>query len=82
MRKELVIFIPTYEQGEEISISSVAKNREYIILSSPNGTRTTANLEELLKAVEALKQFNIDNNTESDVSVSNDFNDVEYGDGQ
>lgn len=82
MRKELLVFVSTAEQGEEISVTSVAKNRSFVLISTPNG-KVTANREELVEALAAIKEFDESNNTET-TSVTPSiptFEEVEYGQG-
>ena len=83
MRKELIVFVNTGEGNEEIGMSSVSRNRNFVILSLPNGVKITANKSELVEAIKAIDDFDKTENTE--VVVSNDLtpvNDLEvsYGD--
>lgn len=87
MRKELIIFVNTLEKGEEISVSSVAVNRKFVILTTATGHKFTASSSELLEALAELNSFNqgeaISNNVLA--IVPNDpqiplFEDIEYGD--
>lgn len=82
MRKELLVFIPTFEQNEEISVTSVAKNRTYVLLNTPLG-RVTAHREELIEALNAINEFDKANNTECKqenlvADIGNSV-DIEYG---
>ena len=82
MRKELLVFIPTFEQNEEISVTSVAKNRTYVLLNTPLG-RVTAHREELIEALNAINEFDKANNTEGKqenlvADIGNSV-DIEYG---
>jgi hypothetical protein len=61
MRKELTVFINTFEKGEEISVTSLRIDRKYIVLNGASG-RFTANVDELLDAINELKAFNVDDN--------------------
>lgn len=82
MRKELLVFIPTFEQNEEISVTSVAKNRTYVLLNTPLG-RVTAHREELIEALNTINEFDKANNTESKqenlVANIGNFVDIKYG---
>lgn len=83
MRKELLVFIPTFEQNEEISITSVAKNRTYVLLNTPLG-KVTAHREELIAALKAIDEFDKANNQTSTEEILVGENvgnsvDIEYG---
>lgn len=80
MRKELLVFITTAEQGEEISVISVAKNRDFVLLNTAAG-KFTANRKELIEALNAIGEFdstNNDSNTTEEAPV-NTFEEVAYG---
>lgn len=78
MRKELTVYVNMIEKGEEFSISSVTKNREFIIINS-GGNKFTANVKDLQEALNALEEFNKDNVQEA---VQDDRNSIviSYGD--
>jgi len=57
IRKELTVFVNTIEQGEEISIASVVKDRRFVIINTGNG-KVTANVEELQEALAEINAFN------------------------
>lgn len=67
MRKELVVFVPTMERNEEASVSSVTKDRKFIILTSPTGQKTSLLLSDLRLALDELDSF---------YSVPQDTNDL------
>lgn len=80
MRKELLVFISTAEQGEEISVLSVAKKREFVLLNV-GGNKFTANRKELIEALNAIGEFDEANNTNTQAieNTTNTFEDVAYG---
>jgi hypothetical protein len=79
MRKELLVFISTAEQGEELSVLSVAKNRDFVLLTSSIG-KFTANRKELLDALTAIGEFDTSNNSSSETkSLAPNFEEVSYG---
>lgn len=61
MRKELTVYVNTMERGEEFSISSVTKDRKYVIISLGGTVKFTADVEDLEKALATLKEFNAAN---------------------
>jgi hypothetical protein len=80
MRKELKVFISTSERNEEISVTSILKNRSILVFD--NGiNKFTANKEELLEAIKSIEEFDKENNVAvNEVSiVSNEHFEVEYG---
>lgn len=81
MRKELLVYVPTFEKGEEISVTSVAINRSFVLINTPNG-RVTANREELLNALLEIEVFDkIHNSKEENLVALNivpQILDVEY----
>lgn len=79
MRKELTVYVNTIEMGEEFSISSVTQDRNYIIINS-GGAKFTANVEDLQKALTALKEFNEENVGKSEVDERDKIV-MSYGDG-
>lgn len=62
MRKELLVYVSTTERGEEISITSVSKNRLYVLINTIGG-KVTANRSELLLALQSIEEFDKINNT-------------------
>lgn len=62
MRKELLVFVPTMEAGEEISLASIKDDRNFVVFSGANG-KFTANLKELKAALDAIEEFNKVNNS-------------------
>lgn len=83
MRKELIVFVNTLEKGEEVSVSSVASNRKFVILTSPTGQKFTASVEELSQALIELNSFNsgdtVTKGNSEEVQAVSEFLDVEYG---
>ena len=73
MRKELLVYVPTIEKGEEISVTSVSSNRSYVLINTPSG-KVTANRLELLTALQEIEEFDKINNP---TGVTLNF-DVEY----
>lgn len=62
MRKELLVYVPTIEKGEEISVTSVSSNRSYVLINTSNG-KVTANRAELLSALQEIEEFDKVNNS-------------------
>jgi hypothetical protein len=79
MRKELLVFVPTIEAGEEISVASIKDDRNYVILSGASG-KFTANLKELREALNSIEDFNKSNNPEKESVPENKYFQIEYGD--
>lgn len=79
MRKELIVYVSTTERGEEISVTAVAKNRDFVLINMPSG-KFTANRVELIEALNAIEAFDKVNNTEQAPPVEVSGNDIEYGD--
>ena len=80
MRKELLVYVPTIEKGEEISVTAVSSNRSYVLINTPNG-KVTANREELLSSLLSIEEFDKANNPILVVEKVNPFtivDDVEY----
>lgn len=80
MRKELTVYVNMIEKGEEFSISSVTKDRNYIIINS-GGAKFTANVEDLQNALKALKEFN-EANVQEVVQDDRNAIVISYGDDQ
>lgn len=78
MKKELTVYVETMESGEDFSISSVTKRREFIVITTPTGIKFTANVEDLLLALTELKKFNEGNKSQDDKIVEHDIT-IEYG---
>ena len=80
MRKELLLYVPSMEQGEEASVISVANNRKYCLITSPQGQKFSVSLAELKEALESIQKFNSENhNTEVQEEVKAMEMTVEYG---
>ena len=82
MRKELLVYVPTFEKGTEISVTSVSNDRSFVIINTPNG-KVTANREELVLALLALEEFDKEHNSilvEAKVLPISILEDVTYGD--
>ena len=82
MRKEIILYVDTGEQNEEVSIVSVAKNRGLLLLSTPSGQKFTVNKEQLLEAINVITEFDKGNNVSKEVvSKEPEINtmEVEYG---
>lgn len=82
MRKELLVFIPTLEANEEISVTAIAKNRDFVLLNTQVG-KITAHREDLISALKAIEEFDKANNTEGKqenlvADIGNSV-DIEYG---
>ena len=78
MRKELIVFVNTIEKNEEFSVSSVASNRNFVILTSPTGGKFTANAAELIEALNELESFKQNGNVAETIDTSQ-YHDIEYG---
>ena len=61
MRKELLVYVDTAESGESLSASAIASNRDFVVLKSTSG-RLTANVKELIEALNVILQFDKENN--------------------
>lgn len=83
MRKELSVYIPTAERGEELKIERSAKHTEYAILTLPQGAKVLVNRRQLLEAMIELDLYYPKQETTSPTPaesiVSNNYMDVEYG---
>lgn len=80
MRKELLVFVDTMERGEEISVSSVTKDRSYVIISTPTG-KVSASKDQLRKALDELDSFYSSEDSSSvPVVEQSSFMEVSYGD--
>lgn len=80
MRKELLVYVTTAEPNEEISVTSVSKKRDYVLLTTAFG-KITANREELISALKAIEDFDIEYNSEVLPEIPTlDLNEVSYGD--
>jgi len=83
MRKELLVFVPTAESGEEISVTALTKNRNYVLINTIGG-KVTANRAELIEALLAIEEFDKINNrilVEMKAEVLSFVKDeIEYGD--
>lgn len=78
MRKELLMYVSTAERDEELGIMSISKNRKCVIINS-GGTKFTANREELLQALKAIEEFDMQNNaTQEEPPELPVYEDVEY----
>jgi hypothetical protein len=79
MRKELLVFVSTTEHDNEISVTSVTKNRAYVLFNTGMG-KFTANREDLMLALKAIGDFDTENNSIESVDIVVDLSaDVEYG---
>lgn len=78
MRKELTIFGATIDKGEEFSIASVSRDRDFVVLGSISG-KFTAKLSDLEEAIKVLKEFHLENSIELDSTVKIDYPVIEYG---
>ena len=80
MRKELLVYVPTFEKGTEISITSVSNDRAFVIINTPSG-KITANRIELISALKEIEEFDLANNqVESKVIPLVIVDEVTYGD--
>lgn len=81
MRKELLVFVDTGEQGEEISVVAVSNNRNLVLFGTPVG-KFTVSREQLKAALKAIEDFDGINNTNVQPTLASvlDFETVEYGD--
>ncbi len=64
MRKELLVYIPTAEKGEEIAITALTQNRNFVLLSTAFG-KVTANRKDLIYALKEIEEFDSINNAET-----------------
>jgi hypothetical protein len=79
MRKELLVFVPTTEHDNEISVTSVAKNRAYVLFNTGLG-KFTAHRDDLIAALNAIDEFDkVNNTTATLVEVAQTTVDIEYG---
>lgn len=81
MRKELLVYVSSMEQGEEASVISVANNRKYCLITTPTGQKFSVSLSELKQALESIEQFNSENHSKAEVQVEAQGMEmsVEYG---
>lgn len=78
MRKELTVFGATIDKGEEFSVASVARDRNFIVLGSSSG-KFTAKLSDLEDALKALKEFHAENTNDVDSEEKSEYPVIEYG---
>jgi hypothetical protein len=87
MRKELVVYVNTNEEGEEVKVQRVADNDEFILLTA-GVNRLVLNVNELMEAVGAIGHYSVlfdqekrireARATAGKITVSeNDFNKIE-----
>jgi hypothetical protein len=87
MRKELVVYVNTNEEGEEVKVQRVADNDEFILLTA-GVNRLVLNVNELMEAVGAIGHYSVlfdqekrireARATAGKIAVSeNDFNKIE-----
>lgn len=62
MRKELLVYVNSGEQDEEVSVRSVSTNRDLVIITNSVG-KFTANRSELMSALKEIEAFDNLNNT-------------------
>lgn len=80
MRKELIVYVNTGEHTEEIGITTLKRNRSFVILSLPNGSKITASKDELVEALKILREFDDTNNNEPPAVLELDNSmEVTYG---
>jgi hypothetical protein len=82
MRKELLVYVNTGEANEEISVTSVAKHRSLVLITTSTGTKFTANREELLEALQAIATFDSSVTTKPEPIDNLNTLEVSYGDEQ
>lgn len=58
MRKELVVYVNTNEEGEEVKVQRVADNDEFILLTA-GVNRLVLNVNELMEAVGAIGHYSV-----------------------
>lgn len=58
MRKELVVYVNTNEEGEEVKVQRVADNDEFILLTA-GVNRLVLNVNELMEAVGAIGHYSM-----------------------
>lgn len=58
MRKELVVYVNTNEEGEEVKVQRVADNDEFILLTA-GVNRLVLNVAELMEAVGAIGHYSV-----------------------
>ena len=56
MRKELVVYVSTNEEGEEVKVQRVADNDEFVLLTA-GVNRLVLNVNELMEAVGAIGHY-------------------------
>lgn len=80
MRKELLVYVNTNERGQEISVASLAADRNYVVINTSTGKVGVA-VKELKAALEAISVFNAENNTseEKEVEQLPVFGEIVYG---
>lgn len=78
MRKELLVFVDSGERGEEVSITSVVKNRDFVLINSGVG-KFTISRSQLKEALAAIEEFDSTNESQQLPLIPNILVDVEYG---
>ena len=79
MRKELTVYVNTNERGVEISVSSLASNRKFILVNT-GSTKFTMDVSELKQALQALEEFNEGQGNSSAVEAEvAGYMNIEYG---
>jgi len=58
MRKELVVYVNTNEEGEEVKVQRVADNDDFILLTA-GVNRLVLNVNELMEAVGAIGHYSV-----------------------
>lgn len=58
MRKELVVYVNTNEEGEEVKVQRVTENEEFILLTA-GVNRLVLNVAELMEAVGAIGHYSV-----------------------
>lgn len=85
MRKELLVYVNTGELNEEISLTSVARKRSLVLITTSSGNKFTANKEELLEALKAITEFDAQTNSSTDdkpTEIEINTLEVSYGEEQ
>jgi hypothetical protein len=58
MRKELVVYVNTNEEGEEVKVQRVANDDTFILLTAGNN-RLVLNVAELMEAIGAIGHYSV-----------------------
>ena len=80
MRKELTVYVPTTEQGEEVSLRGLSADGKIVLFEISGVGRFAINTDELKQAFTEIELFQaINKKQDKEQLLIGDINEVEYG---